>query len=90
MLKQLIRTRLYASTPDEIVNYGKRYGINITRGQATQLISFIKKETIDPFSARDRSRTFRYVETNIGKKEAQQADQLLRQLAKQYNLDHLI
>ncbi|RPF55615.1 DUF2624 family protein [Aquisalibacillus elongatus] len=90
MLKQLIRSRIYSSTPQEIVKYGKQYGITINQNQASQLLSYIKKESIDPFSERDRSKTYRYVEKNIGPKEARQADQLLQQLAKQYNLDHLL
>ncbi|GEL78295.1 DUF2624 family protein [Tenuibacillus multivorans] len=90
MLKQLIRSRLYSSSPEEVVQYGRKYGVQISRGQAERLLAFIKKESIDPFSERDRSLTFKYVEKTIGQKEAQQADQLLKQLAKQYNLDHLL
>ncbi|MGP4072495.1 DUF2624 family protein [Piscibacillus sp. B03] len=90
MFKHLIRTKLYASTPDELVKYGRQYGIQISRSQANQLLTFIKKESIDPFSEKDRSRTYRYVERNIGHQEARQAQTLLNQLAKQYNLDHLL
>ena len=90
MLKHLIRTRLYASTPAEIVKYGRQYGIHITKEQAAELLKFIKKESIDPFSKQDRSKTYSYVEKNIGQREAKQADQLLNQLVKQYNLDHLL
>ncbi|MFD2637454.1 DUF2624 family protein [Piscibacillus salipiscarius] len=90
MLKHLIRTKLYASTPDELMKYSKQYGISLTRQQANQLLQFIKKESIDPFSKQDRSKTYQYVEQHIGRQEAQQAERLLNQLAKQYNLDHLL
>ncbi|MGM8214127.1 DUF2624 family protein [Bacillaceae bacterium W0354] len=90
MLKQLIKTRLYASTPKEIVQYSKKYGIEVTANEAQQLLSYIRNEKIDPFSKTDRSKTFNYIEKTIGKKEAQKADQLLQTLAKKYNLDHYL
>ncbi|WP_369404864.1 DUF2624 family protein [Piscibacillus salipiscarius] len=48
MLKHLIRTKLYASTPDELMKYSKQYGISLTRQQANQLLQFIKKRIDRP------------------------------------------
>ncbi|MDQ0351038.1 hypothetical protein J2R98_000841 [Alkalibacillus filiformis] len=90
MLKQIITTRLYHSTPEEVVKYSQEYGIPVTHEQAAMILSFIKKEKIDPFSEKDRLRTFRFIQQNIGTAEAKQAYQLLYQLAKQYQLDELL
>ena len=90
MLRQLIKARLYNSTPDEVVKYSQSYGIPIAKNEASQLLQFVKKEKIDPFSEKDRLKAFRYIEKNIGRKEAEKADQLLNTLAKKYNLDHYL
>ncbi|GAA0457697.1 DUF2624 family protein [Alkalibacillus silvisoli] len=88
MLKQLITTKLYHASPQEVVKYSREYGIPIHVQDATSILDFIKKEKIDPFKEKDRLITFKFIEKNIGKKEADQAYQLLYRLAKEYQLDN--
>ncbi|WP_188206172.1 DUF2624 family protein [Alkalibacillus aidingensis] len=87
MLKQLITTRLYNATPNEVVSYSHEYQVPINHKQATMLLDFIKQNKIDPFSEKDRLKTFKYIEQKIGSQEAKQASELLYRLAKQYNVD---
>ena len=90
MLRHLIKSRLYAATPSEVVQYSQKYGVPLSENEATHLINYIKKEKIDPFSETDRLKTFRFIEKNIGKSQAMKADELLTTLAQKYNLDHYL
>lgn len=90
MIKHIVRMKLAQTTPQEIVGYSQKYNIPLTHSQAESLLGFIKKNKIDLFSQKDRSSTFRYIEKNIGRQEADHAQKLLESLVKEYNLEHLL
>ncbi|MFC0014835.1 MULTISPECIES: DUF2624 family protein [Allobacillus] len=90
MIKQLVRMKLAQTSPKEIVQYSQRYNIPLTMSQSEELLDFIHTKKIDPFSEKDRLKTFSYIEQNIGRREANNAKKLLENLAKEYNLDHLL
>ncbi|MFB9973094.1 DUF2624 family protein [Allobacillus sp. GCM10007489] len=90
MIKQLVRMKLAQTSPKEIVQYSQRYNIPLSMSQSEQLLDFIHTKKIDPFSEKDRSLTFSYIEKNIGRQEAINAKKLLEKLAKEYNLEHLL
>ncbi|PKR79007.1 hypothetical protein CEY16_04460 [Halalkalibacillus sediminis] len=90
MIKQMIITRLYQSTPQEIVEHGRNYGISVTDQEADKILTFIRTQKIDPFSEKDRQRTFQYISSSIDENVARKAEQLLYSLAKQFGMEHLL
>ncbi|MET3682430.1 hypothetical protein ABID56_000511 [Alkalibacillus flavidus] len=90
MFKELILNRLYQATPEEIVYYSHKYNIPLNEQEASALIRFIHQKKIDPFQEKGRLKTFQFIEQQFGPKTAQDTADLLKTLADQYGLNHLL
>ncbi|WP_035512460.1 DUF2624 family protein [Halalkalibacillus halophilus] len=90
MYRNFVQHYLNQLSPKKLSDLSKQYEIPISIRQAEQILQFIKEKRIDPFNKKDRLQTIRFIEDNIGAHEARSFESLILQLAKQYNLEHLL
>lgn len=89
IIKHIVLNKLYQLTPDELLVYSKQYGFHISKMEAEQLIQYIKKERLNPFSSTDRMKMFHEISKQLGTDVANKAQRLFTQLIKQNGLEHL-
>lgn len=88
-LKQLITNTLKGLSPKEVIQYGHRYGFNVSHEEANKITKFLKNHSIDPFSSVDRKNAFQELANITSPETAKKAEKLFTQLVSSYGLDSL-
>lgn len=86
-LKELINSKLKQLSAEEVMHYGNLYGFRISKAEANEITVFLKKNSLDPFNASDRTKAFKKLEKITSSETAKKAEALLAQLISSYGLD---
>ncbi|GMB07603.1 uncharacterized protein DUF2624 [Thermolongibacillus altinsuensis] len=79
---KIVQQKIKSLTADELMTYGKEYGITLSKEEAIKIIELIRKETIDVFNAEERIKWIRELAKLTSPQIAKQANELLRQFVK--------
>ncbi|MEN2765969.1 DUF2624 domain-containing protein [Ornithinibacillus xuwenensis] len=88
-IKQLILNKMRQLSPEEVLEYGKKYGFSISRQQAQDIASYVRRNNINPFDKRERKKMFNDLSQITNPETANKANQLFHELIKSYGLEHL-
>ncbi|APC48242.1 DUF2624 family protein [Virgibacillus halodenitrificans] len=88
-IKGLIKNKLKQLTGDELINYGKEYGFAINQTEAKQIINYLHKKPIDPFTSNGREIMFRDLARITNLETARKAQKVFYKLIKSYGVEHL-
>ncbi|MFD1038499.1 DUF2624 domain-containing protein [Virgibacillus byunsanensis] len=88
-LKELIINKMKSLSQQEIIQYSKQYGFNISQAQAKDITTYLKSHSINPFESSDRAKMFRDLTQITDQETATKARKLFNEIIKSYGIDHL-
>ncbi|UOR12292.1 DUF2624 domain-containing protein [Halobacillus amylolyticus] len=86
--QQIIAQKLKQLTVDDLLHYSQKYKIKITRGEAKQIVSALKKSNENPFDPKGRKRMLNNLAAITSNDTARSVNQLLIKLAKEHGVEH--
>lgn len=89
MIQQLIKQKMKNLTPSELISYGKQYGFHLTTAEADEIIRYVQKRNLDPFKEEDRLRLLKKIAKIKDEQTAKKANQLFKDMIKQYGMEDL-
>ncbi|GAA0441019.1 MAG: DUF2624 domain-containing protein [Bacillota bacterium] len=88
-IKEMIRRKLAQLTAPELLHYSNQYGFSLSNNEAQQIITYLKKNNVDPFSSHGREKMLRDLALITDQATAKKAQKLFNELIKSYGLGHL-
>lgn len=88
-IKGIIMKKLQLVSYEDLLFYGNEYGIPLDENEAKAMSHYIKNNQIDPFSEKDRMKTFHELAQVTNKATANKTEKLFNELIKSYGLEHL-
>ncbi|MRG86612.1 DUF2624 domain-containing protein [Salinibacillus xinjiangensis] len=89
MIRQMVRDKFASLTTKDLIKHGKQYNFHLTHDQADKILAYVRKNSLDPFSERDRFKLLKKIAQVTDEKTAQKANKLFQNMVQSYGIDHL-
>jgi len=89
LIKEIIKNKLNQLSYEELLAQSEKFGFELTIDEAKQIISYLKRSNINPFSQHDRLIMLQALADITDQSTAQQANDLFIEVIKSYGVEHL-
>ncbi|HLS59588.1 MAG TPA: DUF2624 family protein [Virgibacillus sp.] len=89
LIKEIIKKKLNHLSYEELLAQSEKFGFELTTEEAKQIISYLKRTNINPFSQHDRLIMLQALADITDQATAHQANDLFIEVIKSYGVEHL-
>ncbi|WP_077327011.1 DUF2624 domain-containing protein [Virgibacillus siamensis] len=87
--KSIILNKMKHLSAHELLHYSQQYGFNIDPHQAKQIESYLRQNTVDPFSKKGRKIMYNDLAQITDSQTANKAQRLFENIIKENGLEYL-
>lgn len=84
----MIRQKINDLTVKDVISFSQEHNMDISSQQAKNILTFVKKSDLNPFSEKDRLKLLKKIALISDQKTAQKANQLFKQMIKTYGVEN--
>ncbi|GAA0602302.1 hypothetical protein GCM10009001_19040 [Virgibacillus siamensis] len=88
-IKELVMNKLKQLSADELLHYSNQYGFSISLNQAKQIETYLKQNTVDPFSKTGQKQLYKDLTQITDQRTAQKAQRLFEKMIQEHGLEYL-
>ncbi|MFD2925989.1 DUF2624 domain-containing protein [Halobacillus naozhouensis] len=86
--QQIVMQKLRQLTVEDILHYSQKYQIKVTKSEAAQIVSALKKNQENPFDPKGRQRMLKNLAAITSADTAKSVNRILIKLAKEHGVEH--
>ncbi|WP_163526379.1 DUF2624 domain-containing protein [Halobacillus ihumii] len=86
--QQIVMQKLRQLTVEDILHYSQKYHIKVTKNEAKQIVTALKKNQENPFDPAGRKRMLKNLAAITSTETAKSVQHILIKLAKEHGVEH--
>ncbi|SEA97008.1 Protein of unknown function [Thalassobacillus cyri] len=90
MAQHIVTRKLKQLTVKDVLKYCEKYGIQITKQEADQIIKELKHNNFNPLNANERITMLKKLAAITSPDTAKKVNRILYQIAEEYGVSHLL